>query len=61
MLSESEDKRPRLVFRCGGESGCALPTLWSGEGTGMEFATPALPAVAKGRSEIAYLYGSKEK
>jgi hypothetical protein len=59
--TESEDKHPRLVFRCGGESGCALATLWSGEGTGMEFATPALPAAEKERSEVAYLYGSKGK
>jgi len=59
-ITDSEDTRPRLVFRCG-ESGCALATLWSGEGTGMEFATPKLPAAEKERSEVAYLYGSKEK
>ena len=60
-LTDSKDNRPRLVFRCGDESGCALATLWSGKGTGMEFATPALPAAEKERSEVAYLYGSKGK
>jgi hypothetical protein len=60
-VTDSKEKGPRLVFRCGGESGCALATLWSGKGTGMEFATPALPAAEKKRSEVAYLYGSKEK
>jgi hypothetical protein len=60
-LTDSKDNRPRLVFRCGDESGCALATLWSGEGTGTELATPPLPATEKEHSEIAHLYGPKEK
>jgi hypothetical protein len=56
-----KDVRPRLVFQCGGEEGCSLATLWSGAGSGLEFATPALTASQKERRETIYLDRFKEK
>ena len=57
----SKDARPRLIFQCGGEEGCSLATLWSGAGSGVEFATPALTASQKERRETIYLDRFKEK
>ena len=54
-IMESEDARPRLIFRCGGEEGCSLTSLWSGTGRGMEFATPALTASQRERRETIHL------
>jgi hypothetical protein len=59
--TESKEVRPRLVFRCGGEEGCALATLWLGSGSGMEFATPKLTANQRERRETIYLDRFKEK
>jgi hypothetical protein len=54
-LSEAQDARPRLIFRCEDEQGCSLARLWSGTGTGMEFPTPALTASERERLETIYL------
>jgi hypothetical protein len=60
-VTESEDARPRLIFRCGGEEGCSLATLWSGTGSGLEFPTPALTASQRERHETIYLDRFKGK
>ena len=60
-ITESGDARPRLIFRCGGEEGCSLATLWSGTGAGLEFSTPALTASQRERRETIYLDRFKEK
>ena len=60
-LTESKDGRPRLTFQCGGEAGCALASLWSGGGAGLEFPTPALTAAQKERRETIYLDRFKQK
>jgi len=59
--SDSKDARPRLIFQCGGEGGCALASLWSGAGAGMEFPTPALTAAQRERRETIYLDRFKGK
>jgi len=60
-ITESKDPRPRLVFRCGGEEGCALATMWSGKGSGLEFPTPKLTANQRERRETVYLDRFKDK
>ena len=60
-MTESEGARPRLIFRCGGEEGCALASLWSGTGAGLEFSTPALTASQRERRETIYLDRFKGK
>lgn len=60
-LSESGTGRPRLIFRCGAEEGCSLATLWSGNGAGLEFSTPAPTASQKERLETIYLDRFKGK
>jgi len=60
-VTESKDARPRLVFHCAGEEGCALATLWSGTGGGLEFPTPALTAAQRERLETIYLDRFKGK
>jgi hypothetical protein len=37
VTDSKKDERPRLVFRCGGEEGCALARLWEGTSDGLEF------------------------
>ena len=32
VTDSKKDQRPRLVFQCGGEEGCALARLWEGTG-----------------------------
>ena len=59
--TESQEGRPRLIFRCGGEEGCSLAQLWSGAGNGFEFATPKLTANQRERRETIYLDRFKEK
>jgi hypothetical protein len=59
--TESKDARPRLIFRCVGEEGCSLASLWSGEGNGMEFSTPPLTASQRERRETIYLDRFKDK
>lgn len=54
-VTDPKDQRPRLVFQCGGEEGCALARLWEGTGTGLEFATPPLTANQRERRETVYL------
>jgi hypothetical protein len=53
--TEAKNARPRLIFQCGGEEGCALEKLWSGQGSGLEFSTPALTAAQRERRETIYL------
>ena len=53
-VSENKDARPRLVFKCAGEEGCSLSSLWSGE-AGLEFSTPPLTASQRERRETIYL------
>jgi hypothetical protein len=60
-ITESKNPRPRLVFQCGGEEGCSLTRLWSGTGSGLEFATPKLTANQRERRETIYLGRFKEK
>jgi hypothetical protein len=60
-MAAAKDSRARLVFQCGGEEGCSLARLWSGTGSGVEFATPALTASQKERRETIYLERFKEK
>jgi hypothetical protein len=52
---ESKDARPRLIFQCIDEQGCALTALWSGEGKGLEFSNPPLTAAQRERRETIYL------
>jgi hypothetical protein len=59
--TESKNPRPRLIFRCGGEEGCALAAMWSGTGSGLEFATPKLTVNQRERRETIYLDRFKEK
>jgi hypothetical protein len=60
-VTETGDARPRLIFRCGGEEGCALAKLWSGSGVGLEFHTPPLTPSQRERRETIYLDRFKEK
>ena len=60
-ITESEGARPRLIFRCGGEEGCSLTSLWSGTGSGLEFYTPALTASQREGRETIYLDRFKGK
>jgi len=60
-ISASQTERPRLIFQCGGEEGCALATLWSGADSGLEFATPKLTANQRERRETVYLDRFKDK
>jgi hypothetical protein len=59
--STAKDPRARLIFRCGGEEGCSLATLWSGTGRGLEFPTPALTSAQRERRETVYLDRFKDK
>jgi len=59
--TEYKNPRPRLIFRCGGEEGCALATMWSGTGSGLEFPTPKLTANQRERRETIYLNHFKDK
>jgi hypothetical protein len=60
-ISASKTERPRMVFQCGGEEGCALATLWSGSDSGLTFATPKLTANQRERRETVYLDRFKAK
>jgi len=60
-ISASKAQRPRLIFQCGGEEGCALATLWSGSDSGLTFATPKLTANQRERRETVYLDRFKAK
>lgn len=60
-ISASKAERPRLIFQCGGEEGCALATLWSGADSGLTFATPKLTANQRERRETVYLDRFKAK
>jgi hypothetical protein len=53
-LAEKTGK-PRLIFQCSDDGGCSLATAWSGQGSGLEFNTPALTASQKERRETIYL------
>jgi hypothetical protein len=56
---ESKDARPRLIFQCVDEEGCALTSLWSGAGAGLEFPVPPLTAAQRERRETIYLSKGK--
>jgi hypothetical protein len=60
-ITESKDVRPRLTFQCAAEAGCALSKIWSGAGSGLEFATPPPTASQKERYETIYLDRVKGK
>lgn len=60
-MAESKEARARLIFKCGGEEGCSLATLWSGTGDGLKFPTPRLTANQRERRETIYLDRFKEK
>jgi hypothetical protein len=60
-VSEGKDARPRLIFQCIDEQGCALTSLWSGEGNGIEFSTPPLTAAQRERLETIYMEHLKAK
>jgi hypothetical protein len=53
-VSESQNARPRLIFKCVDQEGCSLATLWSGTGTGVEFSTPPPTATQRERLETIY-------
>jgi hypothetical protein len=54
-VTESKEARPRLIFQCIDEQGCALTSLWSGAGQGLEFTVPPLTAAQRERRETIYL------
>jgi hypothetical protein len=60
-ITASKAERPRLIFQCGGEEGCALAMLWSGADSGLTFATPKLTANQRERRETVYLDRFKAK
>jgi hypothetical protein len=57
----SNGKDARLIFHCAGDDGCALETLWSGTGTGMEFSMPPMTASQRERHETIYMDPFKGK
>lgn len=60
--NETKDSRPRLVFQCVDEEGCALISLWSGAGgAGLEFSNPPLTASQRERRETIYFDRLKGK
>jgi hypothetical protein len=54
-------KDARLIFHCAAEEGCALETLWSGNGSGLEFNMPPMTAAQRERHETIYMERFKEK
>jgi hypothetical protein len=54
-VTDPNDVRARLIFKCAGEDGCALARIWGGTGRGLEFATPRLTANQRERRETIYL------
>ena len=48
------DKTPRLVFRCGSESGCALSEVKMGDGRGWTYKAPRLKPSENERVAVIY-------
>jgi hypothetical protein len=48
------DKTPRLVFRCGTESGCTLSEVKMGDGRGWTYKTPHLKPSETERAAVIY-------
>jgi hypothetical protein len=60
-VTETKDVRPRLIFKCVGQEGCSLATIWSGTGSGLEFTTPPPTATQRERLETVYFDRPKMK
>ena len=50
----ANDLRPRLVFHCGSESGCALTGVWMSDGRVWAFQTPKIKPSAEEHVAIVY-------
>ena len=48
------DKAPRLVFRCGSESGCTLSEVKLGDGRGWSYKSPHLKPSENERIAVVY-------
>ena len=46
--------RPRLVFHCGSESGCALTGVWMSDGRGWAFKTPKVKPSEQEHVAVVY-------
>jgi hypothetical protein len=55
-----KDKAAKLVFRCGTESGCALTSLWVGDGRGWSYKAPKLKASETERVAVIYAEPNKQ-
>jgi hypothetical protein len=56
---DSKDLRPRLVFRCGTSSGCALAGVYLADGRGWKVPTPRLKPAEIERMAMIYLEPTK--
>jgi hypothetical protein len=52
----SRDQHPRLVFRCGNESGCALTAVWLDGDHGLKYKVPHLKPSELERISVVYLH-----
>jgi len=50
---------PRLIFRCGDLSGCALAKVWTAGGYGWELPMPRLNADERERLAVVFLHRSE--
>jgi hypothetical protein len=55
----SKDARPRLVFRCGASSGCALAGIYLADGHGWKVPTPRLKPAEIERMAMIYIEPTK--
>jgi hypothetical protein len=54
------DKDAKLVFRCGDESGCALTSVWVGDGRGWSYKAPKLKPSENERIAVVYFDSNKQ-
>jgi len=54
----ANDTRPRLVFHCGSESGCALTGVWMSDGRRWAFKTPKIKPSEQ--EHVAVVYFNKQ-
>jgi hypothetical protein len=54
-LGSSKDRKVKLVFRCGNESGCALSEVWGPDGLGARVQTPKLKPSEVERLAVVYV------
>ena len=53
--TDSKNAAPRLVFRCGSESGCVLSSVWNGDGRGISYRAPHLKPSELEHVAVLYL------